>query len=82
MVASLSAFAPVSMASQDRDTIKDDPCIVNFVNFIRNVEPRNNSEKDRYLYVATRNELNQLNDYGFTGTFLLQYDVPRRHSCC
>ena len=53
----------------------DDPCIVNFINFVRNVEPRNNSEKDRYLYVATRNELNQLNDYGFIGTFLLQYDA-------
>ena len=53
----------------------DNPCIVNFVNFVRNVEPRNDSEKDRYLYIATRNELNQLNDYGFRGTFLLQYDA-------
>ena len=53
----------------------DDPCIVHFINFVRNVEPRNNSEKDRYLYRTTRNELKQLNDYGFRGTFLLQYDA-------
>lgn len=53
----------------------DDPCIVNFINFVRQVEPRNNSEKDRYLYRTTRNELKQLNDFGFRGTFLLQYDA-------
>ena len=74
-IISLSVLTPVNMASQDRNLVKDEPCIVNFVNFIRNVEPRNDSEKDRYLYVATRNELNQLNDYGFRGTFLLQYDA-------
>lgn len=53
----------------------DDPCIVNFINFVRQVEPRNDSEKDRYLYRTTRNELKQLNDFGFRGTFLLQYDA-------
>ena len=63
------------MASQDRDVPKEEPCIVNFINFVRNVEPRNDSKKDRYLYRTTRNELKQLNDYGFRGTFLLQYDA-------
>ena len=48
---------------------------MNFINFIRQVEPRNDSKKDRYLYRTTRNELKQLNDYGFRGTFLLQYDA-------
>ena len=75
IVASLSAFAPVSMASQDRDAFNNEPCIVNFINFVRQVEPRNDSEKDRYLYKTTRNELKQLNDFGFKGTFLLQYDA-------
>ena len=71
LMAFLSSFAPASMFSQEKDV----PCIVNFINFVRDVEPRNNSEKDRYLYRTTRNELKQLNDYGFRGTFLLQYDA-------
>ena len=74
-ISSLSVFVPVSMFSQGRDEVKEEPCIVNFINFVRNVEPRNDSKKDRYLYVATRNELKQLNNYGFRGTFLLQYDA-------
>ena len=75
LIISLSVLTPVNMASQDRDVVKDEPCIVNFINFVRNVEPRNDSKKDRYLYRTTRNELKQLNDYGFRGTFLLQYDA-------
>ena len=38
---------------------QEKPCIVNFINFIRQVEPRNDSKKDRYLYRTTRNELKQ-----------------------
>lgn len=69
------AFLPLDLFSSDKKIRKEDPCIVNFVNFVRQVEPRNDSEKDRYLYRTTRHELKQLNDYGFRGTFLLQYDA-------
>ena len=54
----------------------DDPCIVNFINFIRQLEPRWPDEyPDEYLFQTTVNELNQLNDFGFKGTFLIQYDA-------
>jgi hypothetical protein len=77
VMAGISLFsAPVSALSAEKDTVRnEEPCIVNFINFIRKVEPRNNSKQDRYLYKATRNELKQLNDYGFRSTFLLQYDA-------
>lgn len=54
----------------------DDPCIVNFINFIRQTEPRWPEDyPDEYLYQTTVNELDQLNDFGFKGTFLIQYDA-------
>ena len=54
----------------------DDPCIVNFINFIRQTEPRwPDDYPDEYLYQTTVNELDQLNDFGFKGTFLIQYDA-------
>lgn len=54
---------------------KNAPCIVNFVNFVRAVEPRYEDFTDEYLYQTTANQLSQLDDYGFRGTFLLQYDA-------
>ena len=57
-------------------TPKDDtPCIVNFVNFIRAVEPRDERFTEEYLFDTTSRQLDQLNEYGFRGTFLLQYDA-------
>ena len=54
----------------------DDPCIVNFINFIRQTEPRwPDDYPDEYLYQTTVNELDQLNDFVFKGTFLIQYDA-------
>ena len=54
---------------------KSVPCIVNFVNFIREVEPRDEKFTNEYLFQTTANQLKQLNDYGFRATFLLQYDA-------
>ena len=51
------------------------PCIVNFVNFIRQNEPRDERFTNEYLFQTTVNQLDQLNEYGFHGTFLLQYDA-------
>ena len=51
------------------------PCIVNFINFVRAVEPRDPEYTDEYLFQTTSNELEQLDQFGFRGTFLLQYDA-------
>ena len=54
----------------------DDPCIVNFINFIRQTEQRWPEDyPDEYLFQTTVNELNQLNEFGFKGTFLIEYDA-------
>ena len=42
---------------------------------IRQVEPRDERFTNEYLFQTTANELAQLNEYGFRGTFLLQYDA-------
>ena len=51
------------------------PCIVNFVNFIRGIEPRDENFTDEYLFQTTANQLKQLDEYNFPGTFLIQYDA-------
>ncbi|MBR3546822.1 MAG: hypothetical protein IKN86_04585 [Bacteroidaceae bacterium] len=60
---------------QSAPEIPEQPCIINFVNFIRQVEPRDERFTNEYLFQTTANELAQLNEYGFRGTFLLQYDA-------
>lgn len=57
------------------DNQSSTPCIVNFVNFIRAVEPRDERFTDEYLFQTTAKQLDQLNEYGFHGTFLVQYDA-------
>ena len=51
------------------------PCIVNFVNFIRGIEPRDENFTNEYLFQTTANQLKQLDEYNFLGTFLIQYDA-------
>lgn len=63
------------MSCQSAPEIPEQPCIINFVNFIRQVEPRDERFTNEYLFQTTANELAQLNEYGFRGTFLLQYDA-------
>ena len=63
------------MSCQSAPEIPEQPCIINFVNFIRQVEPRDERFTNEYLFQTTANELTQLNEYGFRGTFLLQYDA-------
>lgn len=72
----LALLLVASLAScQRRKAAADQPCIVNFVNFCRAVEPRDARFTPDYLFQTTANELRQLDDYGFRGTFLLQYDA-------
>ena len=66
----------MSMSAKQENIKQDDPCIVNFINFIRQTEPRWPEDyPDEYLYQTTVNELDQLNEFNFKGTFLIQYDA-------
>lgn len=68
-------LAAVTLVSCQQRKVHQHPCIVNFVNFVRQTEPRDARFTDEYLYRTTANQLAQLNEYGFRGTFLLQYDA-------
>jgi len=51
------------------------PRIVNIVNFIRQVEPRDAAITEDVLYETVHQQIVQLNKYNLPGTFLLQYDA-------
>ncbi|MDR1813580.1 MAG: family 20 glycosylhydrolase [Tannerella sp.] len=51
------------------------PRIVNIINFIRNVEPRDEKITEDVLYQTVVEQLKQLHAYKLHGTFLLQYDA-------
>lgn len=68
-------FICVGRMSVQADEKQSSPCIVNFVNFIRGIEPRSEEFTNEYLFQTTANQLSQLNEYGFHGTFLIQYDA-------
>ena len=52
----------VSMYASEKAADKEEPCIVNFINFIRQLEPRWPEDyPEEYLFNTTKNELDQLN---------------------
>lgn len=59
------------------------PRIVNIVNFIRQLEPRDSKITEDVLYETVHEQVKLLNKYNMKGTFLLQYDAlinPRYQS--
>lgn len=54
---------------------KDVPRIVNFVNFVRDIEPRDANITPQVLYETVKSEADAIHRYGFKGTWLLQYDA-------
>ncbi|HKI88978.1 MAG TPA: hypothetical protein VKA38_08130 [Draconibacterium sp.] len=54
---------------------EDHPKIVNIINFIRLLEPRNESITEDVLYETVVNQVKMMKEYGLGGTFLLQYDA-------
>ena len=54
---------------------KDVPRIVNFVNFVRDIEPRDPNITPLVLYETVKSEADAIHRYGFKGTWLLQYDA-------
>lgn len=59
------------------------PRIVNIINFIRQLEPRDSKISEEVLYETVHKQVELLKKYNMRGTFLLQYDAlinPRYQS--
>ena len=69
----------LSMHSCDTGKIEktdaDSPRIVNIINFIRLLEPRDAAITEDVLFETVHQQIHQLNDYNLPATFLLQYDA-------
>ncbi|WP_146217717.1 hypothetical protein [Chitinophaga sp. S165] len=52
-----------------------EPKIINIVNFIRDIEPRDNNITKDVLYETVVNQIKLMKQYHLGGTFLLQYDA-------
>lgn len=52
-----------------------EPKIINIVNFIRDIEPRDNNVTKDVLYETVVNQIKLMKQYHLGGTFLLQYDA-------
>jgi hypothetical protein len=61
--------------SQDLKNQRDHPKIVNIVNFIRLLEPRDSSITEDVLYQTVVKQVAIMKKYNLGGTFLLQYDA-------
>ena len=59
----------------EKTSINDHPKIVNIVNFIRLLEPRDSAITEDVLYQTVVQQINLMNKYHLGGTFLLQYDA-------
>ena len=63
----------LSLTTEARE--KEVPRIVNFVNFIRELEPRDENITPQVLFETVKSEADAIHQYGFKGTWLLQYDA-------
>ena len=63
---------------------KEVPRIVNFINFIRYIEPRDANITPQVLFETVKAEADAIHQYGFKGTWLLQYDalIDSRYQAC
>lgn len=75
LLATIGVFSFGCQYFHEQEEPEPSPCIVNFINFIRQNEPRIESFTNEYLFQTTAKQLGQLNEFGFRGTFLLQYDA-------
>ena len=66
----------VSVNTRARSSLsQDSPRIVNIINFIRQVEPRDKNITEDVLYETVHEQVKLLTKYNLQGTFLLQYDA-------
>ena len=68
-------FLGYSCKSKNVETLQSKPKIVNIVNFIRLLEPRDVNITEDVLYQTVVNQVNMMKEYNLGGTFLLQYDA-------
>ena len=54
---------------------KEVPRIVNFINFVRELEPRDENITPQVLFETVKSEADAIHQFGFKGTWLLQYDA-------
>jgi len=71
----LSAFNPTVIKPQDSKSENDHPKIVNIINFIRLLEPRDTAVTEQVLYQTVVKQVAIMRKYKLGGTFLLQYDA-------
>src|SRR4051812_4305409 len=71
----LNAFG--NLPHQQAKDLKDEPTpkIVNIVNFIRLLEPRDPAITENVLYQTVVKQVEIMKKYNLGGTFLLQYDA-------
>ncbi len=73
LLLALALLAGLFLASCQQE--REQPRIVNIVNFIRQTEPRIPEFTDEVLYQTVVSQVEELNKYQFKSTFLLQYDA-------
>jgi hypothetical protein len=69
-----SCHNPVIKGDQSADN-PDRPKIVNIINFIRLLEPREEAITEEVLFETVVKQLEMMKEYKLGGTFLLQYDA-------
>ena len=67
-----SCTSKIATTSENND---DHPKIVNIINFIRLLEPRDAKITEEVLYKTVVNQVEIMKKYNLGGTFLLQYDA-------
>ena len=70
-----SLFAAIILDAGHRRTGEDGPKVVNIVNFIRLLEPRDPEITQDVLYQTVVKQVELMKKYNLPGTFLLQYDA-------
>ncbi len=71
----LSAFIPSVSNAQQLSKENTHPKIVNIINFIRLLEPRDSAVTEQVLYETVVKQVDIMRQYKLGGTFLLQYDA-------
>ncbi len=74
-ITALSAFNRPVRNPQQSKTENANPKIVNIINFIRLLEPRDSAVTEDVLYETVVKQVNIMRKYRLGGTFLLQYDA-------
>ena len=71
----LYSFNPSEKAPRNLEKSKSHPRIVNIINFIRLLEPRDAKITEEVLYETVVKQIEMMKKYKLGGTFLLQYDA-------